>query len=377
MTSSRRVMVADFDSVRQRELWLQRGEHAASEQLTAMLRLACLLEGRLLLTDSQLLDGMYFVTHGPDDVAALLGCDRLRLPLTISVDNRFPTLRGSYAGKRGALGFEWSTEIVAKAMRPEEVATVLEQQEGRRKEWLAAVERGGVATAAFQPLDPVMMQRHWSEDMASASSSVPPQIWPELMTFTERSKARTLIEERLGPLDQNYDAWGLYERWNSAYQGALAESNDASWLASDAMSRRRHRGRSTLAVAGSLLDDLTRVSGPVHALVVHRAANAVTQWRGNPSQRSINHVAFAVKETLSAAPTYRQTFWSALLRLAVPLLLTATLLGFTQASEVGPEWLPFATAFLSLVAVVPLGDLPAILESRRGKLKAVIRVDLT
>jgi len=86
MAFIRRVMVADFDSVRQKDLWQREGEAEANRRLTGMLRLACLLEGRLILTDSQLLDGIYFVTHGPDDVAGVLGCDPGRIPLTVSVE---------------------------------------------------------------------------------------------------------------------------------------------------------------------------------------------------------------------------------------------------------------------------------------------------
>ena len=161
MAFIRRVMVADFDSVRQKDLWQREGEAEANRRLTGMLRLACLLEGRLILTDSQLLDGIYFVTHGPDDVAGVLGCDPGRIPLTVSVEAKFQSLEDSLRAKTADPVFEWSSQQVIPPGPENERRRLVEMHSQRRAEWLAAAEMGRLERGRFERFSFEVFEQHW------------------------------------------------------------------------------------------------------------------------------------------------------------------------------------------------------------------------
>lgn len=67
-----RLYSAAFDSVRQAAGW---GHPTGRRSLVARLRLACLLSGEVVLTDTQVLDGVMFLELGPDGVRERLGAD--------------------------------------------------------------------------------------------------------------------------------------------------------------------------------------------------------------------------------------------------------------------------------------------------------------
>jgi hypothetical protein len=379
MAFIRRVMVADFDSVRQKDLWQREGEAEANRRLTAMLRLACLLEGRLILTDSQLLDGIYFVTHGPDDVAGVLGCDPGRIPLTVSVEAKFQSLEESLRAKTADPVFEWSSQQVIPPGPENERRRLVEMQSQRRAEWLAAVEMGRLERGRFERFSFEVFEQHWEATPWSTrtpGSRVLPSSLEEigLRGCIVRSHARDLIEDNIGPLSDPFSRL-IYQRWDAAYQSALAACNDASWMY---FSRGAPQGETSIPGAvrldGTLLDQLADIDGPVNALVSHRARSAVEKWRQNPESAAVHNISFAVTDTLTRAPSRTSAIRGALFRLLTPMLLSLAVLLVALGGSWTRGWASVA-AVCGFIAAVPWTEIPTILRARKGRLRAVIRVE--
>lgn len=94
--SSARIYVTNFDAPTQANLWLSLGSQKASETLVAMLRTAILLGGQLVVDRNQLLDGIFFLAHGPDGLREKLGLDSgSPLPLVMACSPQLPRNSGT------------------------------------------------------------------------------------------------------------------------------------------------------------------------------------------------------------------------------------------------------------------------------------------
>lgn len=79
-----RIMVTNFDSVNQAQMWQAQGPEKSAETLLAMLRTALLLGVELVVDRNQLLDGVFFLALGPDRIAGELGLQpESQLPITM------------------------------------------------------------------------------------------------------------------------------------------------------------------------------------------------------------------------------------------------------------------------------------------------------
>lgn len=73
LSSTSRILATNFDSLNQADLWLSHGAEVASEIMMAMLRTSLLLGIQLTIDRNQLLDGVFFLSLGPDGIARELG----------------------------------------------------------------------------------------------------------------------------------------------------------------------------------------------------------------------------------------------------------------------------------------------------------------
>ena len=79
-----RIRVTNFDPLQQAQVWLSRGPEKATRVLTAMLRTAILLGEELVIDRNDLLDGIYFLSLGPEGIAHSLGLTTgATLPITL------------------------------------------------------------------------------------------------------------------------------------------------------------------------------------------------------------------------------------------------------------------------------------------------------
>ncbi|WP_420175411.1 hypothetical protein [Luteococcus sp. OSA5] len=75
-----RIIVSNFDTVSQAELWLTQGAQRATEVFLGLLRTAVLLGAEVVVDRNQVLDGVCFLALGPDRIAQA----RIRDGITLS-----------------------------------------------------------------------------------------------------------------------------------------------------------------------------------------------------------------------------------------------------------------------------------------------------
>ena len=87
MHLARRIFLTELDSVAMRRLHDDSTDPSrAMARVVGALRVAHLIGGEILVTDSMLLDSRFFTTVGPRDLATLLGSPPGDLPLTVLVN---------------------------------------------------------------------------------------------------------------------------------------------------------------------------------------------------------------------------------------------------------------------------------------------------
>lgn len=151
----KRIMVAELDSIAQQEVFDAATDRAAAVRaISGWLRSALVLSGRILVTDSMLLDGRYFMELGPEGVARELGASVRDLPLTICGVQ--PTLRAGLEQKLAQPGFEWQLHY-GLSTRPDKPA-----KHHRRvwEKWLLALDEGSITYVCVLPPSPIGPNGH-------------------------------------------------------------------------------------------------------------------------------------------------------------------------------------------------------------------------
>lgn len=165
-TSHSRIMVTNFDAVAQADMWLRRGSDEATELLLGILRTSVLLGGQLVVDRNQLLDGVFFLSLGPDGVAEALGLSRdAVLPLVVTCETgegdpprSVPELLGEGAGSV-SLGRQLASVRSERFLTASSALAALTGRSHMAHPWLAppaapAWFPGCGFTDRFHPVDP-------------------------------------------------------------------------------------------------------------------------------------------------------------------------------------------------------------------------------
>jgi hypothetical protein len=397
----RRVMVREFDSVEQARLRRSLGREESNRQLLAVLRLACLLEESVLLTNAQLLDGVFFLDLGPAELARLLDCEGRALPFVVGLEAGMHDLAGALEQMRGrGEEFRWSSHTTLASADPLDLDRCL-------KAWLQYADQGLLRTTAYSrnagdvalALEavgaPAVLPRTVRQALEPAGGTPAVASWSR-STYVKHVEAGIAD----GSLTAS-EATIAYEWWNEAYSRALASSNDAIWItctaqASASEEQLPERSRSwsplpllrlalgqlggaresgLLVINGSLVDEMRRMPPGTYGLVSYRARGSVTRWRERPDQRSLNGVAFAVRELTDPIPAWGSVVQLSVLRTLVLVALAGYLVIAGLDTGVHgrvPLWSSLAAGFL---ISLPWQELSLLLRTRPGRLQAMVRLD--
>lgn len=368
--ATRRTMVADFDSVRQRELVEQVGPVEAFRRLTAQLRTADLLSEELVVTDAQILDGIFFLLAGPSGIADLLGRSPMEpLPLVVTV--RADSLDERLEAMREAADFEWSAEAAARhAEAAGERRATSEMLDRGRVAWLDAARAGTVMVRSQ-----VDAQFDVTRFLGKPTPpGLPAELAAELHRTPSRSTARALIDQSGLSEGAIRDA---HRWWQDAYAAALASQHDATWLTLSHASGRGAvavgaGGASSLELNGSMVETLAVVPPAVYSLVAHRAMEASASWSRDRSPAGLRDLAWVVRETVAQPSSWRDHYLATARRLAIlaGLALVTTIAAFLDVSS---KWaaVPLVAA---LLAGIPWGDVSVLISDRPSQLRAVIHL---
>lgn len=391
-----RALIADFDSVHQAELVERVGVHEAWWRLRAQLRSAHLLAERIVITDAQLLDGIYFLALGPAKISEVLG-ESTELPLPITVVARDGDLARALENMRARPDFEWSSDRVADAMSIVPDTRTLDRS---REEWVAAAARGQVHVEPFRTEFPIAQILR--DAPPPPTPDLPRDLVAELRTLTRRSVARAVISRAELPAEA---AVSVRQWWEEAYAAALARQHNAAWLmfgeqgnrrvsggpredpvrhgslqrlweaGTRTLRRRRLAGQAApgmLELDGSMLTTMAAVPPGLFATIVFRTQDARTQWTERRDAASLLSLALAVRTHTSSVESwltrYRATWVRTVVLLAAMALALATAV-LPQLS--GWIVLPVLAA---LLGEMPYAEFRSLLSERPAKLRGVIHL---
>ncbi len=440
--TGRRSLVHEFDALQQKQLLLdfpgtdrvaQQLESArgpAAELFTGILRTADLLASEIIVTDSQLLDGAFFLRLGPDAVRHLMARTRYEeLGLIIVARNLnlaeclrqmllgpatdSPTLASFEFSVLSTFGID-SRKLVSRlrsrgshrlrSCPPEEVAWVVAAElqaaeEGRVsvrlpsgifrriaqywEAWIAAGESGALKIEAWDTAR-FNMEASLSSRPASARlrehGERNPQTQAAIKFLTENRSRSTVLSylERVGPLLTSEAAELLEDWWSSVYFDALARQHKSNWLRLSGPGFSMDSGKSCFAEGaqviqfeGTLGETLREMPGQVFGAVRYAARDAISRWHAKPCQRSSDALAYAVlrhSEPIDRDRERRTLLGRVWLTLVPAVLgwLITWIFSFTAGLWTG------ISAALAIVLAVPISELVELHATRSKKMKAYI-----
>jgi hypothetical protein len=369
----RRVLIAELDSLAQRDLESRLGRAATEQHLVGALRAAHLLAGTVLVTDSMLLDSRFFSSVGPRELAARLGTEVSRLPLSI-------------VSKEGSL----RTALAAK-LADEEFVWQLDDDRPLRSwhAWIAAEEAGYVAAETFTSFD------HAGGPIAKPDFVAPPPLrtrseHPVVAEFVERAgsaeakrssvyadhrAARSTVEqEHQDELDR------LHREWNLHYLQAMATQHHASWITFEpeltaALTADGHlAGPKTLTISGRLHDLISDAPPAVYAQMRFAARHASDRFKEDPTARNLRSLAFALDSSTSS-PGLRASAFGAI----ASLVLAVLGLGFGVLDSLGglSKWWTTVVVVLAGLVTFPWAAVPIFRATRSKHVTGLLAIGST
>lgn len=360
-----RIMVAELDSIAQWDLVSSyQAPSQAVTEMSGMLRAALVLGGRVLVTDSMLLDGWYFLSLGPQGVAQQLGLAPTALPFAvIGVGD---SLGDSLELKRHDQDFIWQSLTRTTALWTEE------DLDSRWREWVEAAGRGdfGYERVGQQPVGtPVFRVQIPAEHRAGlhpASEDFLRRIESlagrsAFFRLVHRERQQLLAETDAVAASQRTEELALLERhWHVEYSRHLARRNQANWVqfrahsASDAA--KAAPDAVSLRMPAAFVRLMQECTAGAFATIYSALGETQKKLLRKPSNGALQNLAFACSGLLEV-PHRRRKISSAVARaiIAVAAIAAAVPGQQTEFFGVGTAWLTFGAAAL---ATVPWSDVP-------------------
>lgn len=363
---ARRILVAELDSVATRRLYDDYSYSAveAESQLVAALRVAHMVGGQILVTDSMLFDSRFFTGLDPSEMATLLGAPPNRLPLTVLFKE--PTLADALQTKLDRrTDFRWQL-----AGREQVDGWAGPRIHAAWARWIRAAERGQIECESLLTLPDGTAKQPFelNPDMRSDVSEPAVKALVDAASRGDRSAVFHAYDAGLaGSPDGATVAElkrlrGLY---NAAYFDAMARQHDAEWVSviDQGGQVAQTPGRTLLRVSGTLVEIAAQAPPAVFSQIMY----ATTEERATffHSRRRRHLLALAYR---AEAATSTPGMWEAIggTARAVVFALLAILIAVPGLSDAA-SWLPWTTFAVAVVLAVPwdaLGTVKGLLPSR-------------
>lgn len=392
-----RLLLFELDSVRQAErIGPCLGPNAtyaladAIRDLTGMVRTGLMVADRLLVTDSMILDGAFFLLVPPDRLAGSLGCSVHELPITVLSSRS--TLADALKAKQSTSGFKW------------QLADLFDDPDRLRRHWRQW-------TSSSLPLELEPYGRHGQAGVSGGFITERPGVgWSEALGKIAADCLKRVIAE---PTRSGVEALCTAAKrdapaaaaqieqvrrwWESAYLMRIAESNEADWLrftggsgslmgdGGPALSGDRRSlirgaahvtgsGRRRIRLGGALRETLSRVPPALYAIMRYHTAAESAALRRNPSVRRLNDLTYALThlvEKKSRPIEIGAAGGRGMLALIAILAALPNLSGTVFGVDVA--WIAFAVA---TIATIPFNDLRTIFQSLRKQPDAELSIKI-
>ena len=277
-------------------------------RVVGALRVAHLIGGEILVTDSMLLDSRFFTTVGPRDLATLLGSPPGDLPLTVLVNG--PTVGDALEDKlaRGQ-GFRW--QLAGQHQRE---GWVTPEIRSAWDEWVRAAERGAIRTEPMlthldgRPKGPFeidvdLSSDHESEHVEALLAAAGRRDRSGVYAAYAAAVADDAAPQELTELKR------LRAEHDGAYFTAMARQHDADWVtfATTAATATHAPGRTALSVSGQLLELAVEAPPAVFAHLLHATREERAKLQASPSRHRLRALAFCADAATRTASIYAET----------------------------------------------------------------------
>lgn len=367
------IMVADFDSMRQAELWRSTSNlDDALEAFKACLRIVDALGAQVLVPTPQVLDGAFFLLLGPEGVRTVLARDPgQRLPLTMTCTDA--SLAEWLDRRQGSDDFVWSSDAPLGASGLD-----ADQIRQRRQAWLDAAEAGEFMV---QPPGPIGATSwgpwEWEQVFTEALHPLPefPAQCQRLAGIKQRS---VVVHELERSSESAADRALLLDWWSWGYAEVLARQHCARWLDFSpaprvtAATSSAERGN-TLRIRGDLLESLGEMSSYGYATVLELAAPARSEWGRGKLERATRTLSMVVKEHTTPGDGWllacvKTGSWTA-------LLLALVVLSILSDVFPGASWLLIVPVLSILLTEIPWEQLQTLYARRPTALDPVLHLE--
>lgn len=335
------VMILELDSVRQAE-YFDKAAHPleAVSKITGMIRTALLVSEELTITDSMLLDGMYFAHMPPQQLAQALGVHVHDLPLQVLCSDE--TLDESLKTKWMREDFIWQL----RSRLPEER---LGSHWAAWTDPVLDLRIGSFRTMANLPVP----DERWAARLSERSRA----LLDSISITKRRSVAHAAISAAVVADPGETGIEQVARWWNHRYLVAIAEANDADWLRFDdtaidanGLSAYDRRSRRRLRIPLGMVDTARKVNGPMFGTLRYRTENARRGVTTRPSGYRMRNLSWAVTR-LTEQPSRATALWSATVRLIFAALAVLISLPYLNLTFLGLDvaWVAFGTLVLTTV----------------------------
>jgi len=382
----RRMLVAELDSLEQATRYADsHGRvHTAERDLTGMIRTAVLLSETLLVTDSMLFDGAYFMAVGPEGLMHRLGLPGQRLPLVVLSSHR--TLRESLTAKLNNHEFIWQLRDRNPLGLSETRAQ--EELEAHWLDWIRASERGefdvelyaerdGIPKPPFSlALDHDRLQNRALPASAQALASAATEHgWVRRSDFHKAHRVAVVA----APAEEHESLDRVLQWWNDSYLDAVADQHDADWVRFDAAASDEqepsavapHR-RERLRLSGSIIENMIEAPAPVFGTLLYTLRKQRATFRDDPTERTLHAIAYGVS-TATVQPGRFAVMRGARARFgfAVAALIASAPFTPTRVGDFDTSWIVLG---ILVVATVPWSELITMKYTSVRSLRGVVSV---
>lgn len=389
-----RAIVANFDSIRQREEFATRLpvstsidarvliDLGARDWFNGSLRMADLYSQTIVLTDAMLLDGCFFLSYGPRrilDALARVDTDPPAITVTGRADSPVGCLRAMATANlrwslvdaiRGTRGMPQAPDKLsvpkADTLNEEELIQRLAERLatacGPSKsgageqlgmsivkawlDWFDFIARGQVgferrATTSEQTSD------YW--DAARADYPPPAGSFPKSSLSTLE---QTLGRSNAMDLEENFspEQWSrLWPWWQHQYNGLIAWSNRAYWIDFDrptAGGCRSRRRRNQIALLASATQLLGPMPASEYGVLCYRAREPIEQFMVAKTQPNADRIRHAI---LASSRTIDLTEERKVATIAMALPVTGIMAGWVLSQLLDRLTPVLLSSFLGLV----------------------------
>lgn len=341
-------MILELDTVLQSERFDAVPAAQAVAQITGMIRAALLVSDRILVTDTMILDGVYFAHMPPDALAQALGMTVHELPITVVCGDgasrgtndecRVPTLAQALGSRLSNVAFIWQLHKHLD----------IDQMKAHWAAWTQPdLPFGREPYGKLEPFRPL------DDECRKTLSPAAVGYLEAIEGIVKRSEVNAVEF----PEDSD-DVRSIRQWWETSYLLGIAGALRSDWLRFDApqigpdwLGRTVVPGRRQLHISADLATTTATMTSAIYGSVRYVTRRQRAALCEKPSLGRMKNLTYAIQQFLGGAGRIRDLV-SAVTRLMIALLAVFFML------PMQPGWVPASPLLWVGIAIAAAATVP-------------------